>query len=699
MTEQKQQTTSAIADELESFLRAFKDKDGNYKYFDRINNMMASNSTFIVVDYIDLDRNKPELTKLITDTPDDMFEAFDKAVYSILREIHYDYAQEIKDKIKVRIGNYQVQKGLREISADLINKLISVPGMVVRTSEIKPLAKKLAYACLNCNTLNEAQLKGLTLKKPTRCTQCSEKELEMDPENSFFTDFQLVRIQELPEDLPAGQLPHYVEVTVMDDLVDRCRPGDRVLLTGIVRIEQELSLQVRTSLFKLRMEGNNIEYLGGIFGNKDERTGDSKDERILDRIVISREDAKRILAISEMPDAYDNLVASFAPHIYGHEIIKESILLLIVGSVTKKLADGSNRRGDINIFLVGDPGTAKSEMLKFAAKIAPRGLYTSGRGTTAAGLTAAVIRDKSGIMMLEAGAVVLGDQGLVCIDEFDKIKSEDRSALHEVMEQQTCSVAKGGIVATLNARTSILSAANPKYGKYDPFRNITENVEPLPIPLLTRFDIIHVIRDNADTERDNRIANHILEIHRDIEHAAQSVIEIDLFRKYLAYAKQKEPKLTTEAIDILRNYYLKMRNVDSEGMITATPRQLEGLVRLATARARLLMKDNVDSEDADRAIYLVSQMLETVGIDVNTGKVDLGVLHGKPLSETSKLKTFTDVFNGLSGEDKNDVEEKNFVNELVKTGKFTEDEAKEFIRKAMQNGQIYERRAGFYAKA
>ena len=470
MTEQKQQTTSAISDELETFLRAFKDRDGNYKYFDRINNMMASNSTFVVVDYIDLDTNKPELTKLITDTPDDMFEAFNKAVYSILREIHYDYAQEIKDKIKVRIGNYSVQKGLREINADVINKLISVPGMVVRTSEIKPLAKKIAYACLNCNTLNEALLKGLTLKKPTRCTQCSEKELEMDPENSFFTDFQLVRLQELPEDLPAGQLPHYVEVTVMDDLVDRCRPGDRVLLTGIVRIEQEQSIQVRTSLFRLRMEGNNIEYLGGLVGNKDGRT--------VDRISISSEDEKQIIAIASTPDAYDKLIASFAPHIYGHEIIKESILLLIVGSVTKKLADGSNRRGDINIFLVGDPGTAKSEMLKFAAKIAPRGLYTSGRGTTAAGLTAAVIRDKSGIMMLEAGAVVLGDQGLVCIDEFDKIKSEDRSALHEVMEQQTCSVAKGGIVATLNARTSILSAANPKYGKYDPFRNITENVEP-----------------------------------------------------------------------------------------------------------------------------------------------------------------------------------------------------------------------------
>ena len=699
MTEQKHQTTSAIADELETFLRSFKDRHSNYKYFERINNMMASNTTSIVVDYIDLDTNKPELTRQITDAPDEMLEAFNGAVYSILREIHYDYAIEIKDKLRVRIGNYSVQKGLREITADAINTLITVPGMVVRTSEIKPLAKRIAYVCQNCDTLVEAYLKGLTQKKPTKCTNCNGKELEMDAEKSYFADFQLVRIQELPEDLPAGQLPHYVEVTVMDDLVDRCRPGDRVLLTGIVRIEQEPSLQIRTSLFRLRMEGNNIEYLSGIFGNKDERTVDSKDEKTLDRIFISNEDKKRILAIANMPDAYDKLIASFAPHIYGHEIIKESILLLIVGSVTKKLADGSSRRGDINIFLVGDPGTAKSEMLKFAAKIAPRGLYTSGRGTTAAGLTAAVIRDKSGILMLEAGAVVLGDQGLVCIDEFDKIKSEDRSALHEVMEQQTCSVAKGGIVATLNARTSILSAANPKYGKYDPFRNITENVDPLPIPLLTRFDIIHVIRDNADSEKDNRIASHILEIHRDIEHAAQSAIEIDLFRKYLAYAKEKEPNLTTEAIDILRDYYLQMRNVDSEGMITATPRQLEGLVRLATARARLLLKDSVDSEDADRAIYLVSQMLQTVGIDVNTGKVDFGVLHGKPLSETSKLKTFTDVFNGLSGEDKNDVEEKNFINELVKSGKFTEDEAKEFIRKAMQNGQIYERKAGFYAKA
>jgi len=686
-----QKTESALVNDLEEFLRAFKDRIGNYKYFDRINNLMAANSTSLVVDYIDFDTFKPDLAKLITNKPDEMFDAFNRAIFNVLYEIHPDYADEIQNNIKVRIGNYTVQKSLREINAEVINKLVGVSGMVVRSSEVKPLAKKIGYRCLSCGEITEAQLRGLVLKKPLRCGKCSEKELEMDPDTSIFIDFQMVRLQELPEDLPAGHLPHYLEVTIIGDLVDQCRPGDRILLTGIVRIEQEqLSQLIKTSLFRLRMEGNNIEYLGG-------RTAD-KDSRTIERLEISNEDEKHIFALARKNDAYDILISSYAPHVYGHEVIKEVILLLIVGSVTKRLEDGSARRGDINVLLVGDPGTAKSEMLKFAAKIAPRGLYTSGRGSTAAGLTAAVIRDKSGIMMLEAGAVVLGDQGLVCIDEFDKIKPEDRSALHEVMEQQTCSVAKGGIVATLNARTSILAAANPLYGKYDPFKNITENVN-LPIPLLTRFDIIYVIRDIPEKEKDHRIASHILELHRESESTRQYLIDIDLFSKYLAYSKTMEPKLTVEAIDKIRDYYMKMRNVESEGMITVTPRQLEGLVRLATARSKLLLKDYVDSDDAERAIYLIQTMLETAGVDVNTGRVDLGVLHGKPQSEISKLKLFMEVFHGLSGQDKNDVEEKIFINDLIQTGRFSEEDAKNFLNKAMQNGQIYERRSGFYAKA
>jgi replicative DNA helicase Mcm len=687
----EQQTTAALANDLEKFLKAFKDRDSNYKYFDRINNMMASGVQSLIVDYIDLDSYNPLLAKEITHKPDEYLEAFNEAVLSVLREIHPDYEQEIREKIRVRIGNYTVQKGLREINADLINKLVSISGMVVRSSEVKPLAKKVAYKCTNCNTVTEAQLKGLVMKKPLKCHACSEKELEMDPESSVFIDFQLVRLQELPEDLPAGQLPHYIEVTVMSDLVDQCRPGDRIILTGIIRIEQEqLAPQAKTSLFRLRMEGNNIEYLGGRAG--------SKDTRSVERIMISTEDERQIRIIASKPDAYEKLIASFAPHIYGHEPIKEAILLLIVGSVTKRLEDGSTRRGDINVLLVGDPGTAKSEMLKFTAKIAPRGLYTSGRGSTAAGLTAAVIRDKSGIMMLEAGAVVLGDQGIVCIDEFDKIKPEDRSALHEVMEQQTCSVAKGGIVATLNARTSILSAANPIYGKYDPYKNITENVN-LPVPLLTRFDLIFIVRDSPDKEKDNLVASHILEIHRDTEKAARPAIDIDLFSKYLSYAKQIEPALTPEAIDIVRSYYMDMRRIESEGMITVTPRQLEGLIRLASARARLLLKDVVDAEDARRAIYLVDQMMRTAGVDVNTGKTDLGVLYGKPQSVVSKEKTFMELFRGLTGAENNDVEDKALVDELVKTGKFSDEEARKYIQKFNREGQIFERRPGFWAKA
>jgi replicative DNA helicase Mcm len=687
----EQQTAAALANDLEKFLKAFKDRNGDYKYFDRINNMMALGAQSLVVDYIDLDSYSPNLAKEITHQPDEYFAAFNEAVLSILREIHADYEQEIRDKIRVRIGNYTMQKGLREINADLIDKLVSVSGMVVRSSEVKPLAKKVSYRCTSCAELFDSQLKGLILKKPMKCPKCGEREFDMDPENSIFIDFQMVRLQELPEDLPAGQLPHYVEVTVMGDLVDQCRPGDRIILTGIVRIEQEqLSPQVKTSLFRLRMEGNNIEYLGGRAGSKDTRT--------VERVAISAEDERQIRAIASKPDAYEKLIASFAPHIYGHEVIKEAILMLMVGSVTKKLEDGSTRRGDINVLLVGDPGTAKSEMLKFAAKIAPRGLYTSGRGTTAAGLTAAVIRDKSGIYMLEAGAVVLGDQGLVCIDEFDKIKPEDRSALHEVMEQQTCSVAKGGIVATLNARTSILSAANPMYGKYDSYKNITENVN-LPVPLLTRFDLIFIVRDMPEKEKDSLIASHILEIHKDAEHAAKPAIEIDLFSKYLSYSKQVEPVLTQEAINIVRSYYMDMRKVESEGMITVTPRQLEGLVRLATARARLLLKDRVDAEDATRAIYLVDQMMRTAGVDVNTGKTDLGVLYGKPQSVVSKEKTFMEVFRGLTGTENNDVEDKALVDELIKTGKFSDEEAKKYIQKFNREGQIFERKPGFWAKA
>jgi replicative DNA helicase Mcm len=549
-------------------------------------------------------------------------------------------------------------KGLREITVDVIDQEISVPAMVVRSSEVKPMGIKITYRCESCGVLTEGKIKGLVEKPPKKCNSCGGIELEIDSINCDYVDYQKVRLQELPEDLPAGQLPVHIDVTLLDKIVNTCRPGDRVLLTGLVKIEK---LDEKSTLFDLRLEGKSVEYIGGSQNRSQE---------------ITETDEYEILALSKDLDIQNKLIESFAPNIFGNEVIKESILLLIVGSIARKIDKSS--RGDLNIFLVGDPGMAKSELLKFAARVAPRGLYTSGRGVTAAGLTAAVIREDD-MFTLEAGAVVLGDQGICCIDEMDKISDTDRSALHEVMEQQTCSIAKGGIVATLNARTSILAAANPRDGKYDMARSIKENVEPIPIPLLTRFDLIHIIRDLRDPETDKRIADHILADAKNKE----ADIDIDLFRKYLSYAKKIEPILTTEARQLLEDFYMKTRTLD-EDAVTVTPRQLEGLIRLATAHAKLLLKDVVDKEDAERAIELTVKSLESIGTDITTGIP-------KYMNKMSKEELFKSMFaNGpVSGD--------YLIDKLVETGEFTTQQVKDRIQKGMRSGGgLMEPRQGVY---
>jgi replicative DNA helicase Mcm len=683
-------TDSALSDRVKDFLIRFKDKHGTYRYVEAIDEMMPKHSKYIIIDYNDL-VSVPEIEIIFSQSPDRVFDAFSRAIKEALQTRFPDYAEKIKDEVRARLINYPLERSLRKINAETIGKITSVSGMVVRASEVKPLAKELIFVCPDEHQTKIIQLKGMDVKMPVVCDNpnCKHRDFDLKPEASKFIDFQILRLQELPEDLPPGQLPHYIDITIRQDLVDNSRPGDRIILTGIVRVEQEAVAGVQrghSGLYRLRIEGNNVEFLGG---------RGTKTDRKIAREEVSPEDEKKIKALSQMPDVYQRLIDSFAPHIMGQSLIKEAIILLIVGANQRILGDGSKIRGDINVFLVGDPGTAKSEMLKFCARIAPRGLYTSGRGSTAAGLTAAIVRDKTGIMMLEAGAVVLGDQGLVSIDEFDKMKPEDRSALHEVMEQQSVSIAKGGIVATLNARTSILAAANPMYGKYDPFKNITENVN-LPIPLLTRFDLIFVVRDIPAKEKDEKIARHIIELHATQGTDKRSVIDADLLTKYLSYAKRGTPNLTKEAEDKILEYYLQMRNVESEEMITVTPRQLEGIIRLSTARARLLMKDQVEEEDAERAIFLIQSMLEDAGVDVNTGKVDLGVLQGKPRSEVSKMQLFMDILKSLEGDNKVPVDERTFVQELEKSDKFSEEESRNYIRRMLREASIYESKPGHY---
>jgi len=692
-TEESLSTPSALSDKVKEFLTQFKDATGSFSYVEQIDQMMSKHSKYIVVDYNDLVLF-PVIESHFNENPDQILDAFSRAIKEILKERFPDYAEKIKHDIRARIANFPVQRSLRQINSEIITKMTSVSGMVVRSSEVKPLAKEVTYKCLDKHISKFTLLDGMSLNASVKCQtpNCKHTSLAIIPKASRFIDFQILRLQELPEDLPPGQLPHYVNVSIKQDLVDYARPGDRIVLTGIVRIEQERISGVSKSesaLYRLRMDGNNVEFIGG---------KGLKSSRRTEREEISPDEEKLVKSLAKNPDIYDRLIASFAPHIRGHALFKEAILLLIVGSTQRVLTDGTKIRGDINVFLVGDPGTAKSEMLKFCARIAPRGLYTSGRGSTAAGLTAAVVRDASGIFMLEAGAVVLGDQGLVCIDEFDKMRPEDRSALHEVMEQQSASIAKGGIVATLNARTSILAAANPMFGKYDIFKNIYENVN-LPIPLLTRFDLVFIVRDIPSQEKDRNIAQHIISQHASSGTDTTSLIDIDILTKYLSYAKRGEPVLTKEAENLIMEFYLKMRNIsgdDKENMITITPRQLEGLIRLATARARLLLKNKVEGEDADRAIYLFNEMLKNSGTDVNTGKVDIGVLQGRPKSEVSKLQMFMEILRTLEGEPKSSVPEQEFVDELVKSDKFSEEEARNYIRRMIRDASIYESKPGHY---
>lgn len=371
-------------------------------------------------------------------------------------------------------------------------------------------------------------------------------------------------------------------------------------------------------------------------------------------------------------------------------------MYLLFGGVPKQHPD-VKIRGEINVLLVGDPGIAKSLLLQAAAKLAPRGLYTSGRGTTAAGLTAAVIKDKSGELSLEAGALVLADKGIACIDELDKMRAEDRSAMHEALEQQSVSIAKAGIVATLNARTAVLAAANPKWGRYDTSRTIGDNVD-LPITLLSRFDLIFIMIDKPDRAQDMEMSKYILDSHGRVEPLTTPIPQ-ELLRQYISYARQLKPVLTDEAKKVIQEYYLKLRDMgaDRAGPIAITPRQLEGLIRIAEAHARIALREVVTEEDARAAVAIFNESMRQVCFDVSTGKIDRDILDtGIPRSTQDKLKIVYTVILELAKE-AGVAEAEAVYKELEKRG-ISRDEAEALIKLLYRENKIYEPRPGYLKK-
>ncbi len=638
-------------EDFRSFLQDYVDERGERKYVKRIKEMVHYEKKSIPVDYEDLVRYDEGLVLALERDPQAAFEALSGAIKSIAEDMNREYAGRVR-KFYGRLTGWVKPTVIREIRSDLLNRLVMLEGVVVRSTPPRERIVKATYVhVLPDGTQHEFvwppdERELEEMERPTYCPKCvaerPEERREEDVgeeegsstregrppgrgffrlvlEKSSFIDWQMLTLQERPEDMPPGQLPRSIDVVLVEDIVDTVRPGDRVTLIGIVKLRgRKLS-----PVYDFYVEANNV----------------IPAQRLLEEVSLSPEDEAKIRELSRDPMIRRKIVASIAPAIYGYWDLKEAIALLLFGGVPKTLPDGTRIRGEIHVLVLGDPGTAKSQLLQYASRIAPRGLYTTGKGSSAAGLTAAVIRDKqTGEFFLEAGAMVLADGGVVTIDEIDKMREDDRVAIHEAMEQGIVTISKAGIHARLSARASVLAAGNPKRGRYIDSLGLSGNIN-LPVTILSRFDLIFIIKDVAEVERDRQIVRHVLEVHG-VE-GAKAEVPPELLRKYIAYArKHVRPKLTEEARKIIESYYIELRKrsaADPNVPLAITTRQLEALIRLSEAHAKMVLKSEVGAEDALEAVRLMNAVLEKVGMDVETGMVDIDVLmSGKPKSFRDK---------------------------------------------------------------
>jgi len=674
----------SVEQSFTQFIEDYTDDNGDFKYDQRISELAVKGEKSFIIDFTDLYSFDMDLAQLIMDDPEGNTSIFTTVVRSKLRTRDPIYAESLK-RINIRYRNLPAEIQLRKLGSDHIGRLVMIHGIIVRASSITPLVTRATFMCPVCGELNHVEQSGQTLQKPQKCLACdNRKNFELVPKESVFLDQQLVTIQERPEDLPPGQLPRSIIVELKDDLVDVARPGDRITLTGFIRILPRYGRGGELRTFDLQIDASFCEVSG----------------RESELLELSVEDEAEILEIAKDPFVHQKLLNSIAPSIYGNDYIKEAVLYLLLGGVGKDLED-VKIRGDINVLLVGDPGTAKSQMLNFAAKVAPRGLMTTGRGSTAAGLTAAVVKEGgTGNFVLEAGALVLADKGVCCIDEMDKMREEDRGAIHPAMEQQIVPIAKGGIVATLNSRCSILAAANPTLGRYNPYQTIAQNIT-LPVTLLSRFDIIFILRDTPDSTVDGEIAGHILGLHRDLT-SSLGPMDIQLMRKYISYAKRIKPRLTDEVIERFQSFYVQMRNASVEGgeasAVSITARQLESLVRLAEARARAHLREEITIEDAEGVLNLMQKSLEQVGIDVTTGQIDIDILYtGKPRSLQNQLQKVLQVI-GEMERVSGSVKETDLYEALGTDYGINRSEGARLISVLMKDGTIYMPRPGYYRR-
>jgi len=656
-------------------------------YLQDILNNIRKDQFLINVNFAELAIFNPELGELLINDPENTIRAAELAIENI------DLGVNEEIKIKVRLYNLPDEQKIRirDIRSKHLGKFIEILGTVRQKSDVRPQVTSALFECPSCgNRITVLQLDA-KFKEPTKCG-CGRKG-KFRLLNKELVDAQRIVLEEAPETIQGSEQPKRLNIFLKKDLVSpltekRTNPGTKLGVTGVVK---EIPITLRdgsqSTRFDLSMETNHIESIQEEFAE----------------IELSEKEKKEIEKFSKDPQMSKKMLDSVAPTIYGHDKIKEALILQMLGGIQKERSDGTITRGDIHVLLIGDPGCGKSVILNRISKLAPKVRFVSGKGASGAGLTASVVKDEfiKG-WALEAGALVLANKGICAIDEFDKMTKEDTSAMHEALEQQTVTIAKANIHATLKAETTVLAAANPKYDRFDPYESIGKQIT-FPSTILNRFDLIFPVKDNPNKENDEKLAEFILNLHQDSKLNLKSPVSSDFFKKYVAYAKKYcKPKLTDAALKEIQEYYVKMRlSGGEEGKVKAipiSPRQLEALVRLSEAAAKLRLGTTVTKKDARTAIELVHFCLAQIGLDPLTGKIDVDRFSG---GITASQRSYIKIIKDAISEAENKFGKVIPLTEVIKIAKeqeIDEERVVEVITKLKRSGDLFMPKTGFISK-